>query len=367
MKKLIQQELGHNMEIIKENIKKKYEEIVIEENLLPIKVTDFYLEKIKEEIAAVGTGGPLYRSVLPLSERWELRSSHETRDYVEEYKHMPVDGVDYIIQKYKDRVLFIATDVCFSHCQYCFRTYNLSKFQNGNLKSTIIEKTRTLINYLSGHAEIKEVIISGGDPLSIGFENLEYVFKSLSKWNIRLHTRAIVYQPTVFTNDIIKLLKQFNVRLVFHISHPYEICKVVENKIREIGRVGVHMYAQFPLLRGINDHYLVLEKLLEKMDELHIRPISIFISDPISYSANFRISFERIANIMDDLNWNTPSWINSVRFTMDTTIGKVRRENIVRQENNKITFLREGKEVEYFDLDKEIDKKSDIRKLLWKN
>lgn len=163
------------------------------------------------------------------------------------------------------------------------------------------------------------------------------------------------------------LLKNYNVRLVFHINHPYEICKVVENKIQEIDKIGVHMYAQFPLLRGINDHYLVLEKLLEKMDELHIRPISIFIPDPISYSANFRVSFKRITQIMDDLNWNTPSWINSVRFTMDTTIGKVRRENIVMKEGKKIVFSREGKSVEYFDLDEGIDKNSEIQKLLWKN
>lgn len=355
------------MKYIKEDIKNEYEKIAKQENLLPIKVTEFYMDKIKEEIANIGIGGPLYRSVLPLSERWELKSSHETRDYVEEYKHMPVDGADYIIQKYKDRVLFIVTDVCFAHCQYCFRTYNLSKFQSSNLKSTIVEKTKTLINYLAQHPEIKEVILSGGDPLSIGFDNLKYVFESFNKWNIRLHTRAIVYQPNVFTNDIIKLLKNYNVRLVFHINHPYEICKVVENKIQEIDKIGVHMYAQFPLLRGINDHYLVLEKLLEKMDELHIRPISIFIPDPISYSANFRVSFKRITQIMDDLNWNTPSWINSVRFTMDTTIGKVRRENIVMKEGKKIVFSREGKSVEYFDLDEGIDKNSEIQKLLWKN
>lgn len=355
------------MKYIKEDIKNKYEKIAKIENLLPIKVTEFYMDKIKEEVANIGVGGPLYRSVLPLSERWELKSSHETRDYVEEYKHMPVDGADYIIQKYKDRVLFIVTDVCFAHCQYCFRTYNLSKFQNSNLKSTIMEKTKTLTNYLVKHPEIKEVILSGGDPLSIGFDNLKYVFENFSKWNIRLHTRAIVYQPNVFTNDIIKLLKDYNVRLVFHINHPYEICKVVESKIQEIDKIGAHMYAQFPLLRGINDHYLVLEKLLEKMDELHIRPISIFIPDPISYSANFRVSFKRITQIMDDLNWNTPSWINSVRFTMDTTIGKVRRENIIKKEDKKIVFSREGKVVEYFDLDEGIDKNSEIQKLLWKN
>lgn len=155
--------------------------------------------------------------------------------------------------------------------------------------------------------------------------------------------------------------------MVFHINHPYEICEVVEKKINEINDKGVRLYAQFPLLRGINDHYSVLKKLLIKMDELHIRPLSIFIPDLISYSATFRIKFNRIIEIMNEVNWSTPSWINSTRFAMDTTIGKVRRENIVKWKGNCITFSREGKMVEYYDLDDGIDVPSNLDTLLWKD
>lgn len=102
------------------------------------------------------------------------------------------------------------------------------------------------------------------------------------------------------------------------------------------------------------------------MDELHIRPLSIFIPDPIAYSASFRISFKRIIDIMNELNWNTPSWINATRFVMDTTIGKVRYENIKKWEGNCITFSRDGQDVEYYDLDEGIDVPSDLNKLLWK-
>ena len=103
------------------------------------------------------------------------------------------------------------------------------------------------------------------------------------------------------------------------------------------------------------------------MDELNIRPLSIFIPDPISYGAANRVSFDRINKIIDEVNWNTPSWINSVRFTMDTTIGKVRRENIVNIDGKKITFMRENKFVDYYDLDDGIDVPSNINKLLWKD
>ena len=70
---------------------------------------------------------------------------------------------------------------------------------------------------------------------------------------------------------------------------------------------------------------------------------------------------------MDEVNWNTPSWINSTRFVMDTTIGKVRRENIIKREGKCITFARDGKTVNYYDLDDGIDIPSSIDKLLWKN
>lgn len=355
------------IELIDNEFLEKYNNLVKEDNLLPMKITEFYKKKVVDEVEHIGKGGPLYKSVIPTNDKIFVKTSVETRDYVEEDKHLPIENVDYIIQKYKNRVLVILTDICFAHCQYCFRTYNLSKLQKSNLKETIKNKIETLIKYLEGKDEIEEVILSGGDPLSIGYDNLTYVLESLKKWNIRIHTRGIVYNPYIFDDKTIELLAKYNVRLVFHINHPYEICDEVEEVIKKIRNKGIRMYSQFPLLRGVNDNSIVLIKLLKKMDELCIRPLSIFIPDPISYSATYRLSYKRIMKIMDEVNWNTPSWINSTRFVMDTTIGKVRRENIVKWEKNCITFSRDGKEVKYYDLDDGIDEPSKIETLLWRN
>lgn len=353
--------------IIDKELQEQYQKLVEIDNLLPIKITNFYKKKLMEEINTIGIGGPLYRSVIPIKDKIEVKTSVETRDYVEEEKHNPVENCDYIIQKYDNRLVFIITDVCFAHCQYCFRTYNLSKFQQSNLKETIKNKISVLKKYLQANPYIKEVIFSGGDPLSIGYDNMKYALEELKEWDIRIHTRAIVYEPSIFTEEMIDLLKKYNVRLVFHINHPYEIDEDVEEKINEIRKQGIRMYSQFPLLRGINDNSKVLIKLLIKMDELNIRPLSIFIPDPISYGAVNRLSASRIEKIMDEVNWNTPSWINSTRFVMDTTIGKVRRENIIKKDGKCITFARDGKTVDYYDLDDGIDVSSDIRILLWKD
>ena len=309
----------------------------------------------------------MYRSVIPVKDKIALKTSVETRDYVEEDKHNPVENCDYIIQKYENRLVFIITDVCFAHCQYCFRTYNLSKFQQSNLKETIENKISILKDYLKANPKIKEVIFSGGDPLTIGYDNMKFALEELKQFDIRIHTRSIVYEPSIFTKKMIALLSEHNVRLVFHINHPYELDDVVEKKINEIRQSGIRMYSQFPLLRGINDNSKVLIKLLIKMDELNIRPLSIFIPDPISYGAGHRISANRIEKIMDEVNWDTPSWVNSTRFVMDTTIGKVRRENVIKREGKCITFARDGKTVDYYDLDDGIDIPSSIDRLLWKN
>ena len=353
--------------IMDKELQERYHQLVESDNLLPIKITNFYMKKIIEEIDTIGIGGPLYRSVIPVKDKIALKTSVETRDYVEEDKHNPVENCDYIIQKYENRLVFIITDVCFAHCQYCFRTYNLSKFQQSNLKETIENKISILKDYLKANPKIKEVIFSGGDPLTIGYDNMKFALEELKQFDIRIHTRSIVYEPSIFTKKMIALLSEHNVRLVFHINHPYELDDVVEKKINEIRQSGIRMYSQFPLLRGINDNSKVLIKLLIKMDELNIRPLSIFIPDPISYGAGHRISANRIEKIMDEVNWDTPSWVNSTRFVMDTTIGKVRRENVIKREGKCITFARDGKTVDYYDLDDGIDIPSSIDRLLWKN
>jgi lysine 2,3-aminomutase len=126
---------------------------------------------------------------------------------------------------------------------------------------------------------------------------------------------------------------------------------------------------QFPVLRGINDHYKVLEKLICHMDQLEVNPINIFIPDPINYSAPFRISMKRLLSLMDNLYWKTSSWTNAVRLVMDTPIGKVRREDMTAwdKKNGVITFHRDGKTITYHDFPENLDIPGDLETLLWRS
>lgn len=340
--------------------------IVADENhLLPTKVTDFYKKKVDEEVAAVGIGGPLYRCVYPTEEKLTMFGPGEVEDFVQEYNHYPVEGNTDIVRQYPNRLLFMTTENCVSNCSYCFRTIKLAESDD----IVIEDSLDLLIEYLKEHPELEEVILSGGDAVLVAPERLRTIFervKSLGIPHLRLHTRSIVYNPALLSEELLDLLAEFDVRLVFHIMHPYEICDVVRAKINQIREKNIRMYNQNPILAGINDDPLVLKKLFTELDELRVRQMSIFTPDIIRYSASFRIPYQKICDIFDWVNYNSSAWVNSVRLVSAIPPGKGRRENIKRWDKEKgiITFEINGVEFDYVDFPEELYKKSD--KLLWK-
>lgn len=341
-------------------------------NLLPVNISPFYKKKVLDEIGALGNSeGPLARCVIPSTEKLGLRAPGEVPDFVGDRANMPKSAPHVIVQKYPARLLFLPTENCAAHCQYCFRTNVLTE-QHCTEQLPLADKIDQLIEYLKNHPDVEEVILSGGDPLTLPAENLKEILERIRRESkvrsIRAHTRALVYAPHLFTEDKAKSLADAKVRLVHHIVHPYEICDEVREKIMELQNCGIRCYNQFPLLRKINDHKAVLKKLLTELDELRIRNISIFIPDPIDYSAAFRIPLKRVFGIMDELNWTTPSWMNSTRLVLDTVHGKVRREDLkhLDEKTGTATFEREGNSIIYRDMPKELDQPGDIDILLWK-
>lgn len=356
-----------------EKILKQYNVLSDKEFLLTHKVSSYYSEKLNEEISKIGFNGPLFRTSCPTKERLELHAPFEVPDFVTDKNNMP-QGLEHIlIQKYDNRVLIISTDECVGHCQYCFRTRLLSEEKKLQANTILTaDKVDKIIQYLKTKPRVSEVIFSGGDPLTIPFENLRLAIMRIigetSVKNIRVHTRAIVYSPTVFTVEKINFFSQYNVRIVFHINHPYEIFPEVLSKIKEINKAGVRTYNQFPILRKINDHPKVIIKLLELLDSLGTRTLSVYIPDPINFSASFRMPLERIFSIFDDINWHSSSWINSIRVVLDSPIGKVRRENISKWDTNNgvVVFSRDNDEVIYHDFPKNMDEPGELKYLLWK-
>lgn len=345
----------------------EYTILAKKEKLSPIQITPFYQKLVDEEVKAIGPDGPLWRGVLPTQERMDLRVKNEVPDFVDDEKNMPIKGLKTVIQKYDNRLLLLLTTNCFAKCQYCFRdnllnTYTLS-IENG---------LPQIAEYINQHEKIDEIIFSGGDPLDIPrarFEKiLEYLYSNTRIRYFRVHTRAAAFAPSIFNKEMIDLLKRYNAKVYHHIIHPYELCKEVVEKINILDDAGIKMYNQFPLLRNINDNSELLIHLLKRLNDLHVTTISLFIADPITYSASFRIPLKRVFRIMDEINWNSSSWVNNIRLVLDTPVGKVRRENVKSWDTNTgvVIFSRAGKDITYQDFPEELDQRGDINRLMWK-
>lgn len=116
-----------------------------------------------------------------------------------------------------------------------------------------------------------------------------------------------------------------------------------------------------------NDHHLVLYQLLERLDEMGVRNLSIFIPDPINFSAAFRVRLSRVWRIADQLNFTSPSWINSTRFVFDYRSGKARRENYIATDDGDVaTFVRDGNPILFPDFPEYLDVPGKIELIMWK-
>lgn len=350
----------------------RYAGLARDERLLPVQVTPHYARLVHEEIEALGDrSGPLYKTVYPTDERITVRAPDEVSDFVDDRGNMPLGVSAGIVRKYDKRILFLITDRCAGHCMYCFRQDLLSE-PGHPVPLATEQKVDALVAYAGAHPEIEEVILSGGDPLSAPRSVLDLVLRRLREEtavpHLRIHSRNLVFAPDMLTGDLCEIMARWRVRFVLHVIHPYELVDELRAAVARLRSHGVRCYAQFPLLRGINDHVRVLARLLTDLDEQDVRPIGIFVPDPISYSATFRIPLSRVFSTVDELNESTAAWVNSVRVILDTPAGKVRRENIVDWDHSSgvVTFERAGRRIRYRDLPESIDVPGDVRKLLWK-
>lgn len=358
--------------VITTELRQEYNTKAKELNVLPIKVTPHYEKMVREEYLILGqVGGPLYRAVYPDSDRLKIQVSHEVPDFVEDQSNMPQGLANVLIHKYHRRALFLVTEKCVGHCMYCFRQDILTDIY-GKPLPPIEERIERVINYLTDHPEVSELILSGGDPLTIPFRQLSHLFDQITKktkiTDIRVHSRNLVFAPQVVSDKIAKLLGKYHARIYIHVIHPYEIDEKMTIALKRLQEAGVRIYSQFPILRGINDHVRVLEKLLRQLDDLRANPINLFIPDPINYSASFRIPMKRLFKLMDELFWSTASWTNGVRLVLDTPIGKVRREDLVAWDDKtgRITFQRDGRKIIYHDFPANLDEPGELSTLLWK-
>jgi len=348
-----------------------FEQLREHQALLPPKVPAFYKAKVEAEVLALGhREGPLYKTVYPTPEKISLRAAGEVADYIDDRHHIPLGTSGHFLHKYSNRVLFMPTSVCLGHCMYCFRQDMLEE-QHELRQKQLETDLHELILYLSQHTEVEEIILSGGDPLMLAYEDLKLICAKLhqvpSLKHFRIHTRAPVFDPRSLSMEKVALLSQYQFRFVLHIVHPYELCETLLEKLKQAQKTGLRLYNQFPLLRGVNDHPEVLSELFILLDQNNIRNLSVFMPYPVLHSATYRIPFKRIQTLVENVQNNRPAWVHATRFCQDTPIGKVRLEQqIPSQLPNHIAFRRDGKIVHIPDFPEHLDRPGELKNLLWK-
>jgi lysine 2,3-aminomutase len=314
-----------NLQQLKENLKLRKEENLTNVNNLPLRITPYFLNVVKDN-------DTLRRTVVPTIDEFNV-SPDENEDPLAEDQYKKTDC---IIHKYPDRVLFIVTNFCSTNCRYCVRSRIFDK--NNYKKEQWIEG----IKYISEHPEIRDVLISGGDPLTLPDDKIEFLLSEIKKIKhvemIRIGTKVPVVLPSRINDKLLNILKKYHpLYLSIHFIHPDEItdeCSIALNKIADCGIV---MRSQTVLLKGINDDVDTMRKLMHKLLINRVVPYYIYQTDKILGSSHFRTSLDKGLEIISSLRGWTSGYAIPT-YIIDTKSGKIPLypDNVVYKDNNSI-------------------------------
>lgn len=270
--------------------------------LFPIRATPSYLRKIKPG----DPHDPLLLQILPT-----LHESEQCEDYVadplQEQSFMPRPG---LIHKYRTRVLLIAATQCAINCRYCFRRH--FDYQENHLSR---EQWRTALDYIADDKAINEVILSGGDPLSLSDRQLHWLTEEIARIpqvkRLRIHTRYPVILPARFTEQLLDAIvhPQLQTILVSHCNHPQEVDEHVLNVFERLKKQNILLLNQSVLLKNVNDSSKILASLSEKLFTVGALPYYLHLLDKVRGASFFAVEEDRARHIYRQLLASLPGYL----------------------------------------------------------
>jgi len=260
---------------------------------------------------------PLRKILMPTARELNLGSQAQL-DPLGERKNNPVSR---IIHRYPDRVLFLVTDICSVYCRYCTR-----KHFTGQEQAFIKEKEYiAALDYISSHTGVREIILSGGDPLTLSDSQLDRVLSDLRKIEhieiIRIGTRMPVVCPMRVTSDFVEMLKPHRpVYMMTHFNHPKELTLEAKNALDLIVDAGVPTFNQMVLLNGVNNHPAIVQALSRRLIYLRVKPYYMFQCDPSQGTDHLRTTIEESEEIQKEL-WGNLSGLAMPNLSLDIPSG----------------------------------------------
>ena len=278
---------------------------------LRFKLTPYMLSLIQvDESQQPLLSDPIWNQFIPnLNE--ETERQFEISDFEENWE-MPEEMINPILQhKYLNRVNFRIQNSCLGYCMYCFEAKRvLDRFSSK--ESFKLKYFEDSLEYIKSHKEISEVVISGGEPLVLSNDKLKFFLSEIRKIPqivaIRIQTRAFVHNPFRLDDELISILKQFDVTaMAFHISHPREISGDARKMIQRFSDLGCRtmLLSHIPLLKGINDSVEILSELFMKLYSLKIKPYYLLHAMPDTIgSKKFRTSVQKGVHLLKRIKRN---------------------------------------------------------------
>jgi lysine 2,3-aminomutase len=244
---------------------------------------------------------PIRRQSVPSPLEHENPSGYELEDPLEEEKDSPVPGLTH---RYPDRVLLVATHVCTMYCRYCTRK-RATMVRGG--WDAISRDDERMIEYIRAHREVRDVIVSGGDPLTLPLPRLRFFLEKLSGIPhidvIRIGTRVPVTLPQrLYDRELIELLSSVEkVWIQTHFNHAREITPEAGRVCKSLLRAGMPVNNHTVLLKGVNDSLEAMRNLMRALLRIKVRPYYIFHCDPVIGAGHFRTSVWKGLEIMEGL------------------------------------------------------------------
>jgi lysine 2,3-aminomutase len=248
---------------------------------------------------------PIRLQVVP-KEAETHTASWEMSDPCGEDSHSPVPG---LVHRYPDRVLFLVTDRCASYCRYCTRSRLVSNASGYDFHPEFDKQ----IAYIASHPEIRDVLLSGGDPLLFSDEKLEFLLTKLRAIPhvefLRIGTRIPIFLPQRITPELCAMLKQFHPLFIsVHTNHPRELTMEARAALGRLADAGIPLGNQSVLLRNVNDDAAVMKALVQKLLMCRVKPYYLYQCDLISGSAHLRASVAKGLEIMEQLRGHTTGY-----------------------------------------------------------
>jgi EF-P beta-lysylation protein EpmB len=268
----------------------------------PLRVTQSYINKMRYADAA----DPLLRQVFPLIDEG-VEAEGYTSDPVGDQFAVKSPGV---LQKYQGRALLVTTGACAIHCRYCFRRHY--PYGESNPLASQWQQTLTSLN---DNKDINEVILSGGDPLSLTDTKLNTLIQNLEAIphikRLRIHTRLPLVLPARITHQLIATLNncRFNVVMVIHANHANEIDDDVAQSIAALKQSGCELLNQTVLLQGINDDVESLVNLSEALSDIGVMPYYLHLLDRVQGAQHFDVAEEKGIELINSIRKKLPGYL----------------------------------------------------------